>query len=163
MQGWRDKTPSGFPGNGKSRSSSEIPCRVSNIARGGGDTVSINRLKSVEPHRHPCRVSRAIPRVRTSRLVFPVTTQGVRIPGCALAEGAHNTPALILAYESQFLYFRLRGWRRLFLRFISTEQATSLRLGSQAEFLGQSERRKSRAARSHEEIMELRVHSTGSI
>jgi hypothetical protein len=28
---------------------SEIPCRVSNIARGGGDTVPDNRLKSVKP------------------------------------------------------------------------------------------------------------------
>ena len=30
---------------------SEIPCRVSNIARGGGNTVPFNRLKSVEPTR----------------------------------------------------------------------------------------------------------------
>ena len=30
---------------------SEIPCRVSNIARGGGDTVPNNRLKSVKPQR----------------------------------------------------------------------------------------------------------------
>jgi hypothetical protein len=29
--------------------SSEIPCRVSNIARGDGNIVPDNRLKSVEP------------------------------------------------------------------------------------------------------------------
>ena len=33
----------------RKRSISEIPCRVSNIARGGGNTIPDNRLKSVEP------------------------------------------------------------------------------------------------------------------
>ena len=31
---------------------SEIPCRVSDIARDGGNTVPVNRLKSVEPTRY---------------------------------------------------------------------------------------------------------------
>lgn len=37
---------------------SEIPCRVSNIARGGGDTVPFNRLKSVKPYRRFMQVRR---------------------------------------------------------------------------------------------------------
>jgi hypothetical protein len=38
------------------KATSEIPCRVSNIARGGGDTVSYDRLKSVEPTRRDMQV-----------------------------------------------------------------------------------------------------------
>jgi hypothetical protein len=37
---------------------SEIPCRVSNIARGGGNAVPFNRLKSVKPYRHLLQVCR---------------------------------------------------------------------------------------------------------
>jgi len=42
------KIKSDLAGNGLEKSS-EIPCRVSNIAQDGGDTVPDNRLKSVEP------------------------------------------------------------------------------------------------------------------
>jgi hypothetical protein len=37
---------------------SEIPCRVSDIARGGGNTVPFNRLKSVKPYRRFMQVRR---------------------------------------------------------------------------------------------------------
>jgi hypothetical protein len=62
------------------RSFSEIPCRVSNIARNGGNAVSATGSNRWNPH-DICRVSRAIPRVRSEAIRIPVTTQGLRALG----------------------------------------------------------------------------------
>ena len=71
----------------------------------------------------------------------------------------HNTPALIIVYASRFLHFRFRGWRRLFLRFIPTEQTTLLGLGGPTEFLGQPERGSSSASLRNQRKVELRIHT----
>jgi hypothetical protein len=63
--------------------SSEIPCRVSNIAQGSGDTIPMTGSNRWNPNDVCASASRAIPRVRfeeraLAQLRFPVTTQGVR-------------------------------------------------------------------------------------
>lgn len=55
--------------------------------------------------------------------------------------GFHNTPALVFADGLEFLHLWFRRWRRLFLCFIPTEQASSLRLGGSTELFGEPERR----------------------
>src|SRR5579862_4361917 len=57
---------------------SEIPCRVSNIAQGSGDTTQMTGSNRWNPNDACTGVSRAIPRVRFETARFPVTTQGVR-------------------------------------------------------------------------------------
>src|SRR5450631_2817520 len=62
---------------------SEIPCRVSNIAQGSGDTTQMTGSNRWNPNDACTGASRAIPRVRFETGVwtpprFPVTTQGVR-------------------------------------------------------------------------------------
>jgi hypothetical protein len=62
---------------------SEIPCRVSNIAQGSGDTIPMTGSNRWNPNDVCASASRAIPRVRfeasaLAPLCFPVTTQGVR-------------------------------------------------------------------------------------
>lgn len=62
---------------------SEIPCRVSNIAQGSGNTVPMTGSNRWNPNDVSASASRAIPRVRLevsalAPLRFPVTTQGVR-------------------------------------------------------------------------------------
>jgi hypothetical protein len=59
-------------------SPSEIPCRVSNIAQGSGDTTQMTGSNRWNPNDACTGVSRAIPRVRFETARFPVTTQGVR-------------------------------------------------------------------------------------
>src|SRR5690349_8682321 len=71
----------------------------------------------------------------------PRNDSGVEIPGWQ-SQDCHNTPALILADGFEFLHLRFRRWRRLFLRLVSTEKTSSLRLGGSTEFLGQPERKK---------------------
>jgi hypothetical protein len=51
----------------------------------------------------------------------------------------------------------------MFLRFFSAKQATQVRLGSQTEFLGQSECRSCRTPLHDPETMGMRLHPTGSI
>jgi len=62
---------------------SEIPCRVSNIAQGSGDTIPMTGSNRWNPNDVCASASRAIPRVRfeasaCAPLRFPVTTQGLR-------------------------------------------------------------------------------------
>jgi hypothetical protein len=62
---------------------SEIPCRVSNIAQGSGDTIPMTGSNRWNPNDVCASASRAIPRVRfetgaSAPARFPVTTQGVR-------------------------------------------------------------------------------------
>ena len=62
---------------------SEIPCRVSNIAQGSGDTTQMTGSNRWNPNGACTGASRAIPRVRLKTRVkapscFPVTTQGLR-------------------------------------------------------------------------------------
>ena len=62
---------------------SEIPCRVSNIAQGSGDTTQMTGSNRWNPNGAVQGASRAIPRVRLKTRVktlscFPVTTQGLR-------------------------------------------------------------------------------------
>jgi hypothetical protein len=59
-------------------SPSEIPCRVSNIAQGSGDTTQMTGSNRWNPNGACTGASRAIPRVRFETARFPVTTQGVR-------------------------------------------------------------------------------------
>src|SRR5216683_977221 len=93
--------------------------------------------------------------------MIPVTTQGLRsLDGI---ERFHNTPALILADGFEFLHLWFRRWRRLFLRFIPTEQASSLRLGGSTELFGEPERRPRRTPSHDSREVELRIHSTGQI
>ena len=83
---------------------SEIPCRVSNIARGGGNTVPINRLKSVKPYRLRAAVAgNTEGKIRSNSI--PRNDSGVEIPGWPKG---HNTPALIFAYGYEFLYLWIR-------------------------------------------------------
>ena len=74
----------------------------------------------------------------------------------------HKTPALILRWTS-LLHLRVRRWRRLLLRFVPTERASSVRLGGATEFLGQPERGSSRAALRTPREVGVRLHSTGPI
>jgi hypothetical protein len=60
---------------------SEIPCRVSNIARGGGNTVSIQPAQIGGAHTMSAGTSRVIPRVRSEAIRIPVTTRGLRALG----------------------------------------------------------------------------------
>ena len=57
---------------------SEIPCRVSNIAQGSGDTIPMTGSNRWNPNDVCASASRAIPRVRFETARFPVTTQGLR-------------------------------------------------------------------------------------
>ncbi len=57
---------------------SEIPCRVSNIAQGSGDTIPMTGSNRWNPNDVRASASRAIPRVRFEATRFPVTTQGLR-------------------------------------------------------------------------------------
>src|SRR5713101_6459402 len=89
--------------------------------------------------------------------MIPVTTQGLRsLDGI---ERFHNTPALIFADGSRFLHLWFRRWRRLFLRFVPTEQASSLRLGGSTEFFGQPERGQSRTALHNSREVGMRIYS----
>jgi hypothetical protein len=58
---------------------SEIPCRVSNIARDGSDPVK-QPAQIGGAHTVPCRVPRVIPRVRSSH-DDPRNDSGGEIPG----------------------------------------------------------------------------------
>jgi hypothetical protein len=78
-----ERSSSDWPGTeilGKSKTClSEIPCRVSNIARGGGDTVFKQPAQIGEAHTVPLAgAPRVIPRVRPNVSSDPVTTQGMR-------------------------------------------------------------------------------------
>ena len=75
----RQKCPAHTAATLWSNNVSEIPCRVSNIARGGSDPVQVNWLKSVEPYRCS-RALRVIPRVRSSS-DDPRNDSGVENPG----------------------------------------------------------------------------------
>ena len=77
--------------------------------------------------------------------------------------GFHNTPALILTHGLELLHIGVHRRRGLLLRFFSTEQATSLGLGGQTEFLGQSKRRSIGTPLCTQRIVGLRVHTTGSV
>src|ERR1051326_7764409 len=68
----------------------------------------------------------------------PRNDSGFEIPGWH-SQDCHNTPALILADGFEFLHLRYRGWRRLLLRLLSTEQASSFRLGGSRALFGQPE------------------------
>src|ERR1700733_4016924 len=76
---------------------------------------------------------------------------------------SHNTPALIIVYGSEFLHLWFRGRRRLFLRFLPTEQSTLPGMGGPAELLGQSKRRQSSAALRDPAEVGMWIHTTGSI
>ena len=118
---------------------SEIPCRVSNIARGGSDPVhqpaQIGEALTALQER-----PRVIPRVRSPK-GDPRNDSGVEIPGWSTL--LHNTPALVLANGPCILHLWIRGWRRLFLRILSAEQTTSFRLGGEAKFFSEPKCRSS--------------------
>jgi len=92
----------------------------------------------------------------------PRNDSGVEIPGWQ-SQDCHNTPALILADGFEFLHLRFRGWRRLFLRLVSAEQASSLRLGGATEFLGEPERRQSRTPSCDSKEVGMRIYPAGQI
>ena len=79
------------------------------------------------------------------------------------SQDCHNTPALILADGFEFLHLRFRGWRRLFLRLVSTEQASSLRLGGSTELFGQPERRQSLTPSHDSREVGMRIYPAGQI
>src|SRR6202171_657363 len=92
----------------------------------------------------------------------PRNDSGVEIPGWS-RQLVHNTPALIFVYGYQFIHFRFRRWRRLFLRFLPTKRSTLSGLGGETEFLGQPKRRSSSAALCNQGNVGMRFHTTGSI
>ena len=146
---------------------SEIPCRVSNIAQGSGDTTQMTGSNRWNPNDavYRCVEGNTEGKIRDSRegaILFPRNDLGCENLRWS-RQLVHNTPALIIVYASRFLHFRFRGWRRLFLRFIPTEQTSLLGLGGSTEFLGQPERRSSSASLRDQRKVELRIHTTRSI
>ncbi len=75
----------------------------------------------------------------------------------------HKTPALVSADGCGSLHFRVRRWRRLFLRLLSTQSKALAGMGGETELFGQSECRSSRTTLRDPRTVGVGLHPTGSI